>query len=1169
MNNNSYFKNKILFLIKKMSNKLQTKLITIFCGYYVSSNDLNLYVDNTSKFYSLYNMIEKNYIRHLENMIYHINSEYNDTLSGMDHIFYQEGCPNYFDLFKGNGKTILKLDSLKNPDEISDEYLISAKDDLVKIDESFNNRIITNDFMHIVGRVSQELKQLDLIQYNIENINLYLKEYMNLKANNSNNIYDNDFIDILFKDNNTNPLYILDIPSAIQMIQGFMKKKQEIDLKIFSFIILNIQNRKITIINDKTDIKEYDLVLYERPKSKFINMYNKETKNADEIKKSLRQMETPVNMTEEEIISTDKINYLDELEINNLEINVFSRENIDKIAIMEVKSPDANGPGGANDLLMGPNNNINTCSTCHRTIKLGCPGHHGKITLNEPVYNPIFFSMILKILQVFCHCCGRLLVSDSYLRDEGILRMSPHERLKIISKKFFDVRCTRNNEKKGFNISPCNNNPKISKNISEKNLSIYFIDPTSKKAPFLINISEISKILSGLNKDDLEILGFKNINPKDFIMEVLPVIPPRDRPPNTAGDSIHPNQFTTYYCEIIMLNNKIAEETDQTTKSDLKRKLIAKINELMGKNITTEKKQNLKSRLTGKTGEFRKIILGKRINSCARTVISPGYNLNIGEIEIPEQFRHITIEETVFKYNLEYVKNLIDNDQVLYIQSCIMIDNSPGQPIRKLMSKKIIKGIDKKNIRIKIGDVIHRYIRDSDVVIFNRQPTLHKHSITAHKIKFVKNSQTIRMPLAITDAYNADFDGDEMNLHVVQQLVARAEAMVLLDSREMVLQGMFGGPIYGPKLNALTAIYLLGIPGSIKRPEIQINDISNYFMHINGPDKINTIIKRLEYYNIPKNSARALFSLTLPPYLFYEKGNVKIKNGVWLSGEITQDIIGKSNMSIIHKLAIHYGSSVAADFIDDYIHIMDIFIERYGFSIGYDDCSLCYLDDKINFKKIVDAECSKAQVVISSTDDENIILDAISNITENVSTKLKQTIEESNTNNSFLTMVNSGSRGGKGQLCQSAAIIGQQKFVGKRIKKDITNNSRTLPVFSPGEESIEARGFIKNSYIDGTNPAETYFIHYAGREGIVDSAIKTGQSGFIQRLLTKTLEGASTEFDGSVRDPNGVLLTYFYGNDGLNPEKLLMINDKKSFVDVKFVLETIRSKKQLEEITRE
>jgi DNA-directed RNA polymerase III subunit RPC1 len=209
-------------------------------------------------------------------------------------------------------------------------------------------------------------------------------------------------------------------------------------------------------------------------------------------------------------------------------------------------------------------------------------------------------------------------------------------------------------------------------------------------------------------------------------------------------------------------------------------------------------------RLKGKQGRFRGNLSGKRVDFSGRTVISPDPNLSIDEVAVPQHVAKIlTYPEVVNDHNIEKLRRCIINGA----------DVHPGANFYapKNRMKRFLRFVSDREAlarELKVGDVVERHLNDGDIVLFNRQPSLHKLSIMAHFVK-VKPWRTFRFNECVCTPYNADFDGDEMNLHVPQTEEARAEAIELMGVKNNLVTPRNGQPLIAATQDFITGSYLI------------------------------------------------------------------------------------------------------------------------------------------------------------------------------------------------------------------------------------------------------------------------------------------------------------------------------------------------------------------------
>jgi len=425
-------------------------------------------------------------------------------------------------------------------------------------------------------------------------------------------------------------------------------------------------------------------------------------------------------------------------------------------------------------------------------------------------------------------------------------------------------------------------------------------------------------------------------------------------------------------------------------------------------------------------------------------------------------------------------------------------------------------------------------------------------SIMAHHVR-VLPGKTFRLHPSVCPPYNADFDGDEMNLHVPQSEEARAEAMLLMRVQEQLISPRFGGPIIGGLRDFITGAYLLTKDDTTLTKQ----EFSNYAM-LGGYDgklpepKINNK-KSLLY------TGKQLFSIFLPSDFNFvmtskwsrgtsgKQKDVVIKNGELVSGVIDKTGIGAEEPeSILHRIAKDYGNEKANKFLNSILIIIKQFITDYGFSYGYSDLELSEKDRQAiltdlqeTYDKVADIIVQKNKGTLKGLRGMTIAETAEAKITYELARARDRAGITANSNladdNAGKIMATTGARGSALNVGQMAGALGQQSRRGKRLHTGYSN--RTLPHFNEHDDNPDSHGFVKSNFRDGLSVLEFFFHAMGGREGLVDTAVRTQQSGYMQRRLINALEHIKLEYDGTVRDPHGHIIQYLYGEDGIDVAK--------------------------------
>jgi len=558
--------------------------------------------------------------------------------------------------------------------------------------------------------------------------------------------------------------------------------------------------------------------------------------------------------------------------------------------------------------------------------------------------------------------------------------------------------------------------------------------------------------------------------------------------------------------------------------------------------------KTLTQRLKGKEGRFRGSLSGKRVDFSSRTVISPDPNLDLGEVGVPVQVAtKLTIPEIVTEWNIEKLKKLVINGP----------DTFPGVNyiVRPDGVKIRLDFVEDRSIiadSLEIGYLVERHLADGDVVLFNRQPSLHQMSIMAHHVR-VLPGKTFRLHPSVCPPYNADFDGDEMNLHVPQSEEARAEALLLMRVQEQLISPRFGGPIIGALRDFITGAYLLTKDDTTLTKQ----EFTNFAM-LGGYDG-ELPEPKIKNKNGSLYTGKQLFSLFLPSDFNliltskWSKGtngkqkDIVIKNGELVSGVIDKSSIGAEEPeSVLHRIAKDYGNEKAKTFLNSILIIIKQFITNYGFSYGYSDLELSdkdrgaiLTDLQETYDKVADIIVQKNKGTLKGLRGMTISETAEAKITYELARARDRAGITANSNladdNAGKIMATTGARGSALNVGQMAGALGQQSRRGKRLHTGYGN--RTLPHFKEHDDNPDSHGFVKSNFRDGLSVLEFFFHAMGGREGLVDTAVRTQQSGYMQRRLINALEHIRLEYDNTVRDPHGHIIQFLYGEDGIDVAK--------------------------------
>ena len=848
--------------------------------------------------------------------------------------------------------------------------------------------------------------------------------------------------------------------------------------------------------------------------------------------------------------------------IYSIRFSVWSPNEIRKYSVAEITAPetyDEDGmavQGGLMDGRLGTLEPGQKCLTCGNTAAR-CPGHFGHVELAEPVLHIAFIDNIYKLLLSTCRSCSRVKMSQEELDEYSKIRKKKAA-YSVLSQK----RIPEQILEKAKKAKECPHCGKTQYELIFTKPTI-FIEKTEIGEHRLLPIT-IRERFSQILDEDLILLGYDcdTARPEWFILQVLPVPPVTVRPSIILETGIRSEDDLTHkMVDIIRVNQRLKESKEAGTPPLIVQDLVDLLqyhattyfdNEVSGipqaHHRSGRPLKTLTQRLKGKEGRFRGSLSGKRVDFSSRTVISPDPNLDLSEVGVPKSIAmKLTIPEIITEWNIERLKKLVINGPSKF-PGVNYIVRPDGVKIRLDFVE------DRSTIAdsLQIGYLVERHLSDGDVVMFNRQPSLHQMSIMAHYVK-VLPGKTFRLHPSVCPPYNADFDGDEMNLHVPQSEEARAEAILLMRVQDQIISPRYGGPIIGALRDFITGAFLLTKDDTT----LTIQEFSNFAMlgGYDGPLPEPS----LKGKEGPLFSGKQLFSLFLPKDFNYvmtskwSKGtkgitkDVVIKNGELISGIIDKSSIGAEEPeSVLHRIVKDYGNVQAKQFLNSILIILKQFITHYGFSYGYSDLEL---SDKVrqtildniqqSYRTVYDfiSQAKKGTLKLTrglSSEEalEAYIVNELSKARDSAGSTADQSLDETNAGR---IMATTGARGSSLNIGQMAGALGQQSRRGKRLISGY--NNRALPHFKEHDNNPDSHGFVKSNYRDGLSALEFFFHAMGGREGLVDTAVRTQQSGYMQRRLINALEHIRLEYDGTVRDTYGHIVQFLYGEDGVDVAK--------------------------------
>ena len=854
--------------------------------------------------------------------------------------------------------------------------------------------------------------------------------------------------------------------------------------------------------------------------------------------------------------------------IIGIQFSILSPYEIQKGSVVEITNRDThinNKPvlGGLFDPRMGVLDPGMICPTDGLDY-VQTPGYFGHINLSRPVYYIQYLSTIMKICRCVCIKCSKLLIDKE--KYNYLLKSTAETRwnkvFTLASKKH---RCGEDSH----NGCGCLQ-PKIRKeglatiiaewNDKEEEFNNYDFKKEDTKMTVKIIPEMMLKIFKKISDEDVNFMGFSPIwsRPEWMICQVLAVPPPQVRPSiKHDAQQRSEDDLTHIIINIIKANKMLQEKIEQNSASNViddwttvLQYYIATLvdNKIPGVAAVAQRSgrplKAIKERLNGKSGRVRGNLMGKRVDFSARSVITPDPNLSINELGVPLKVaKNLTKPVIVTAKNKNYLRKLILNGP----------DVHPGAKIyeRKNGDCISLRYVDRDSINLELGDIVHRHMLDGDAILFNRQPTLHRMSMMCHIVRVMYKGDTFRMNVADTKPYNADFDGDEMNLHMPQDDESEIELKTLAAVKYQIISPANNKSIVGIFQDSLLSSYLF------TRETINFNSRTamNLMAHLKTID-----LKKINF-DEQEHSSFSLLSQIIPNISLkyktkqysesedYSKSNnvLEINKGTIKRGHIEKSILSDTTRGLIHRIYNDYDVDAACDFINNLQDIVTEYMKVHGYSVGISDL---IADKETNAK--INETINKKKIEVKSLIDETHlgIFDnktGRSNV-EEFETRINNILNKASfeagklgrqnldSTNRFVIMVNAGSKGSDLNISQMISCLGQQNVDGKRIPYGFED--RTLPHYTKYDDSPNARGFVENSFIGGLNPDELFFHAMGGRVGLIDTACKTSQTGYIQRRLIKGLEDLMVHYDMTVRNNKNKIIQYSYGDDNFDPVRV-------------------------------
>ncbi len=856
--------------------------------------------------------------------------------------------------------------------------------------------------------------------------------------------------------------------------------------------------------------------------------------------------------------------------IGGIEFSILGPEMIRKMSAVEIKTPetyDKDGfpmEGGLMDSHLGVINPGIRCKTCGQTMR-DCPGHFGHLELERPIIHSEFGRRIELLLINTCKECGELLLSEEQIKK---YEEETKGRIKDLSKRIMF---------KAKTMKKCPHcNASVGKVQLDKPTNFYY----NKER---IYPTQIREWVEKIPETQLRLMGYDvtRIRPEWFVTTVLQIPPITIRPSISLEGGIKSEDDLTHkLVDIVRINNRLKDNIE----AGAPQLIIEDLWDLLQYHVTTYFDNNtagvppakhrsgrplrtIIQRLKGKKGRFRYNLTGKRVNHAARSTVVPDPYIDISELGVPEEAaKELTVPEFVTEWNLATVKKQIkESDKPVYI----IRPNGSRRKVAEDNKEEIIAELD-------VGYRIERNLQDGDIVLFNRQPSLHRMSMMAHTARIMPG-KVFRINPIVCPPYNADFDGDEMNCHVPQTEEGKAEAKRLMLTRDQIISPRFGAPVIAPGEDGVSGLFALTLPQTEfdKTQTMQLLfDIG--IEELPKPDRGKKYSGRLIFSQIlPKDLSMEFESYT--GKVLREIGvenslgeKVVIENGFLKSGIIDASAVSVGRGKLVDKIAREYSSETIEKFYHGLNRITSFILTQKGMTVSLEEYKTSDEVKKMKKKAISDAfekgeaivqafEKGTMEIIPGRTLEQSfeqymvrLAFETKSKVEKEVTKEKLDYVTREKPVLNTISMILSKSRGSTINLMNIAGFWGQASVREGRPKKGFTK--RLITTNKLEDVGLEAGGFIENNFLDGLTAKEYFYHSMGGRQGEVDTGVSTKVSGYLYRRLSNALKDLVATPDGTVRTASNALVQYSYGEDGVFPKNTkngVSVNVKEEYEEMK------------------
>lgn len=764
------------------------------------------------------------------------------------------------------------------------------------------------------------------------------------------------------------------------------------------------------------------------------------------------------------------------------------------------------------------------CLTCSRNYK-GCEQHRAYIPLHKPVINPSAHEEVIYYCECCCWDCGQVYANEDFIKMAGLDKITDRKKylkaLADFTPQIHTLHC----------------HPGYRREIFERQMKNHVLlfeiegEPGKKYSKMVENII---RLFDNLNEQSLKILRVTGENhPRNLILHGILALPPNLHLPTLINGKLTEHLYTTKYVNIIDCNIRMSQTRDDVLLNDLQATQYARLKEIFfGPDAASivkvsDKDIGIYKGFSRKEGIIRKYVQGKRVDNCGRTIANPSDG-KYGWVGIPRHMADtLTVKVKATKYNMAEIQVGIRNGTY---KNFFPLED--GTPIFKVFNDKL-----RKTYIVEIGCEYERNIKDGDIILWGRQPSLHAASITGGRA-YLHDDRVIKIHLSSVGPKNCDFDGDELTIHIPQTIGGQVETDTIASEQFHLMNEQSNRPMYGLAFHALLSGFLMTKTWKRDGHEHEVEIPQRRFLEalsiIENSHRKTTLIRRCIRHNVKTNSGRALISLAFPSNFTYNKDGIVIIDGILVKGVLNKDTLGTGPKSLVGVICKLFSMEEANRFIDEFAMLGDWFIMWHGFSLGQH--TFATNRKKIHKKISNDINAIQARFFnLGPRPKDEIDLffwnrKAHGMLNEGQKNGKEIGNKELAENNELNILGSNGAKakGSDMNTAQITGCLGLQNIKGDLQKKELNNGTRGLPMFLPGDCSLESIGFITTSFYDGIDETALYDHLSSSREGMVDTAHNTKDVGYTHRRIIKGMENTLFGSRGMIETVLGKIFQFTY-----------------------------------------